>query len=322
MGSDFEWLDYLPKQITCFLVPHTELYYVCGFWGYIVFQVLRLSGVDVWDSQYFLNCPVTLKGGIDQPFIEQHNSVNNYFRSDWDGIPLPTERQGQGGFSVGPYMNNVVHFPKAGFYRNTDFHYPKETLIGYADAYPKLDVLLNQFEQKRFHRAEGYADLKGDPNILLRSLYNPVCKKEIQPAYQYLKAEEFLINVLEQLDKTKQGEIIVSPTLEDKARYIEQLLHENYMEPLTLKELAMKAGTNTEYLRRAFKSRTGKTIIEYLTEVRINKVKEFLKDTRLTLESIAMETGFCDADRLGRVFRKLTGQTPMGFRGFRGNDEL
>ena len=322
LGSDCAWLNEVPEAVKCFLIPSDALYYVYGFWGYIVFQVLQLGMADLWDSQYYLNCPVTLSGSLNQPFIEQHNAVAGYFESDWDGIELPAERQGQGGLSAGPYMNNKVRFPAAGFYRNTDFHYPKESLTAYADVYPGVDKLLNSYEKKSFYRINGYADLKGEPNLLLKGMYDPHCRPQIATKLQGLRAEEYLIQILEQLHPAQTDPLPLSLRLEEMARHVEDLLNTSYNQPLTLRELAQKAGTNTEYLRRAFKARTGKTIMQYLTEVRVSKVKEFLRDTRLTLESIAMETGFSDGVRLGKVFRQVTGQTPMSYRGFRGSDDI
>jgi len=314
-GTEKEWSESIPPDVKYDPVPHNASLYVHGYWGYIVFQIIRLAGVDIWDSQYYLSCPVELSAGAEHRFIEQHNSVLHHFESEWDGIPTTTERQGQGGFSVGPYMNNTVAFPEAGYYRTTDFHYDPVTLYDYATVYPKVHGLLDHFENKSFHRADGFVDLKGDPSVLLRHIYDPNCRKDMQPKYLHLKAEEFLITALERLHPLeRERPFVVSESLADKALHVEQVLQTHYMEPLTLKQLARSAGTNIEYLRQAFRARTGQTVTEYLIKVRIEKAKDYLLDTSLNLESIALETGFCDGDRLGKVFKQHMGMTPMAFR--------
>jgi len=314
-GAEKEWSESIPTAVKYDPVPHHASLYIHGYWGYIVFQIIRLAGIDIWDSQYYLSCPVQLSAGAEHRFVEQHNSVLHHFESDWDGIPATTERQGQGGFSVGPYINNTVTFPEAGYYRTTDFHYDPVTLHDYTAIYPKVHGLLDHFENKSFHRADGFIDLRGDLSVLLRHIYDPNCRKEMQPKYLHLKAEEFLITALERLHpQPRERPFILTSSLEDKALFIEELLKTQYMEPLSLKQLAKLAGTNTEYLRKAFKARTGQAIIEYLTTVRLEKTKDYLLDTTLNLDSIAVETGFCDGDRLGKVFKQHTGMTPMAFR--------
>jgi AraC family transcriptional regulator len=54
--------------------------------------------------------------------------------------------------------------------------------------------------------------------------------------------------------------------------------------------------------------------------VRIDRVKALLLESRLSLATIADETGFSDQSHMSKVFRKLTGSTPRLFRA--GNNGL
>lgn len=88
------------------------------------------------------------------------------------------------------------------------------------------------------------------------------------------------------------------------------LLEARYMEPLRAREIARLLATNEEYLRRGIRAHTGESLHGCLTRIRIERVKALLREGGRSLESIALETGFRDADRLGKVFKQWTGVTP------------
>lgn len=58
----------------------------------------------------------------------------------------------------------------------------------------------------------------------------------------------------------------------------------------------------------------GKTLIQYLNECRIEKAKTLLENKNLSLEQVAEEAGFSNANYLIRVFKKITGQTIGEYR--------
>jgi len=68
-------------------------------------------------------------------------------------------------------------------------------------------------------------------------------------------------------------------------------------------------------LMRVFRRATGRTPIEYLIRIRIQKAIGLLRSTNLSVTEIAMETGFNDSNYFSRQFRRVTGRSPRKFRG-------
>lgn len=91
-------------------------------------------------------------------------------------------------------------------------------------------------------------------------------------------------------------------------------LNNYYMQKITLDGLAEKFFVNKHYLMREFKRCAGKTVMQYLTEVRIAKAKNLLRYSAKSIEEIAAETGFCHATHLIRTFRKTEQVTPLFYR--------
>ena len=88
----------------------------------------------------------------------------------------------------------------------------------------------------------------------------------------------------------------------------------NLSDKLSLVELAEIACMSVPTFSKRFKERTGMTPVQYLNQQRIERAKALLKDSSLSLEQIAEETGFSGANYLIRVFKKVTGQTISEYR--------
>jgi len=90
-------------------------------------------------------------------------------------------------------------------------------------------------------------------------------------------------------------------------------VHNQYSEPLSLQVIAEKAGMNKAAFCRFFKTKTGKTCFEYITELRINFACKLLKEGNLPVTQICYETGFNNISNFNRQFKKITQFTPTNY---------
>lgn len=67
-------------------------------------------------------------------------------------------------------------------------------------------------------------------------------------------------------------------------------------------------------LSRIFAFTEGRTIENYFTSLRIERIKELLLDGQLSLSEIAFDTGFSSVPHLSTRFKQATGMTPTQFR--------
>lgn len=91
------------------------------------------------------------------------------------------------------------------------------------------------------------------------------------------------------------------------------IIHENYAKDISLEYCADRLDTTFYALSKAFKQATGKNFIDYLTDLRLKKVKELLRDTNLKVNDIAEMVGY-QPGYLHRIFKKHEGITPSRFR--------
>ena len=91
-------------------------------------------------------------------------------------------------------------------------------------------------------------------------------------------------------------------------------LREHYREPLPLGKIAKEMNYSVAYCDQIFKKDVGVSIIHYLIDYRIQKVKEFLIENVISLQEIAERTGFGESNYLSRQFRQREGTSPLRYR--------
>jgi YesN/AraC family two-component response regulator len=95
---------------------------------------------------------------------------------------------------------------------------------------------------------------------------------------------------------------------------IVKFINEHYREKLQLHVIAEHFHISLYYLCHIFKEATGFTIIEYINQHRISEAQKLLKSTRLTVTTIAEEVGFDSSTHFGRVFKSVSGLSPLQYR--------
>lgn len=63
-----------------------------------------------------------------------------------------------------------------------------------------------------------------------------------------------------------------------------------------------------------FKKETGQTFINYLNNYKIERSKDLLKNTNMTLLDISLEVGFNNQSYYSTIFKKYTNMTPQEYR--------
>jgi transcriptional regulator GlxA family with amidase domain len=97
-------------------------------------------------------------------------------------------------------------------------------------------------------------------------------------------------------------------------RRVREHVETHLSESVELAELAAIAGMSVFHFARQFKQSAGITPHHYLVEKRVERAREMLARTDLSLSEIAIVTGFSDQSHFARHFRQMLGLTPGQFR--------
>ncbi|ANS74330.1 two-component system response regulator [Paenibacillus yonginensis] len=92
------------------------------------------------------------------------------------------------------------------------------------------------------------------------------------------------------------------------------LIDQTYHEPITINSLSDQVYLSPNYLRSIFKEKTGMTIHDYLTKIRLDKAKQLLADGSLKVQDIARKVGYESTSYFISLFLKNQGVTPNEYR--------
>jgi len=91
------------------------------------------------------------------------------------------------------------------------------------------------------------------------------------------------------------------------------IINNRYFEELTVELLSQEVYLSPNYIRRIFKNETGQTILEYLTQVRMKKAAEMMRDPSLKISDICRKVGYGSVSYFGQIFKQYFGVSPKEY---------
>lgn len=91
-------------------------------------------------------------------------------------------------------------------------------------------------------------------------------------------------------------------------------IQKEYQNKVTLEMIAASGGVSKSLCNKLFKKYVDVSPINYLLELRIKKVTEYLRTTSYSLTEIAELCGFNGASYMAEMFKKLVGKSPLNYR--------
>ncbi|SNS00007.1 two component transcriptional regulator, AraC family [Anaerovirgula multivorans] len=155
--------------------------------------------------------------------------------------------------------------------------------------------------------------------------YIRVIKFIVITAYNYfeyaqaalrLGAKDILLKPIEPMQFKKTIERVLHYNYTDNQFFNEILtyINNNYYKTIQLNETAKRFHTSPNYIARMFKKYFGVSFIFYLNRMKIEKAKELLTDTELSIKEVADRVGYNNLNYFYKNFKMIMGVTPKGFK--------
>lgn len=145
--------------------------------------------------------------------------------------------------------------------------------------------------------------------------------RSIKEAYQAIGIVDFLIKplrpqilidvigkVLAQIPETPKRKMNL------KIEAIVEFIDSHLNQDLTLTYVAERMNFSSYYLSKVFKKELGVNFVKYVTERKMDKAKELLKDNDIPIVNIAFEIGYPEPSYFTKVFKKVENMTPSQYR--------
>jgi transcriptional regulator GlxA family with amidase domain len=117
-----------------------------------------------------------------------------------------------------------------------------------------------------------------------------------------------------------EGQLPYRPLLRGSAhsdavvRTVERYLEQHHREGRVVADAVAHSAIPARTLKRRFKAATGRTLIEYLQNLRIEEAKRLLEAGALSVDDVSYEIGYEDASFFRRLFKRVVGLSPSRYR--------
>jgi AraC-like DNA-binding protein len=91
-------------------------------------------------------------------------------------------------------------------------------------------------------------------------------------------------------------------------------IEKHYQERISLTDVAAAVNISSGHLTTVVRRKTGRPVLEWITERRMAQARRLLTETDLTIAGIAHNVGYTDAAYFVRTFRIAHGTTPLRWR--------
>lgn len=247
-------------------------------------------------------------GIYNSDIAEKNKTVTRKRKTTMFEIDLPIEPGGTAFIDSeqAPITPNTLICVKPGQYRHTKFPFKCYFIHMVLEEGALYDILMRT---PTFIQASDFQEYL----YLFKSLCN---HREEDIELNSVILQSLILKLIYMLGKdskknayAKRFKRIEYETIERSIQYIT----EHISEALSLAEVAGFASYSPIHFHNCFKAATGKTLREYVENLRIKKAIELLSATSLTLTEIAARCGFSSQSYFSYVFKKKMNMTPRDY---------
>ncbi len=121
------------------------------------------------------------------------------------------------------------------------------------------------------------------------------------------------IEQLTNLEKNYKTAIVLKRDDIARIHYAKEILTQNLDNPPSLLDLARKVGLNDYKLKLGFRQVLGTTAFGYLQQQRMEKARQLLLESKMSVKQIARTVGYANQSRFAAAFRKQFGMNPKSY---------
>ena len=288
----------------------------------------KASNLEIAEFQYESTIPCHLTSTtLDIHYALLHGINNQRLDSPLDGF-LNILFPAQENTCICPYFlnkqsyiirggENIIHPVQKGDILEWKNIYEDNLAISLFISNEILDDFKVKFEQNNRRFSNGFLT-KSDNRI--RLLVSQLIAYVHHDNYlNRLRIKALLIEILvHQIEgfyaENEKHEIIPNKNHYDKIVLARNLIHRDLSKNYTIPELAKYVGTNEQYLKKHFKQYFGKTVMNYITEKKMEHAKELILTGDYRISDVAQMTGYKHSTHFTSAFKKYFGFIPNSLR--------
>ncbi|MGN8645969.1 AraC family transcriptional regulator [Gracilibacillus sp. HCP3S3_G5_1] len=172
--------------------------------------------------------------------------------------------------------------------------------------HPQLEIILSRFLYELYELKELLgANVDGFQSTEMITYYQNL--NSIEAIHEWV-SDQLIIPLIDSIDAKDDSK---NKKISDK---MIRIIHENFDKDISLDLIAAELHYNPNYLSSIFQKEAGYSFSEYLLRYRLNKAKEWLTTTNMSVKEIAERLQYNNSQNFIRSFRKMEEITPGKYR--------
>jgi len=317
-SAEINYSASVPSSLARYKVPGARELYATGEFGSLLFYEQRGAGFSIWYKYYFMKQSTFLSAIIPEPLFQLYFPENRAMRYQQKGLGKVLFPEGQFNILYTPATQYQQQFEKGKKYCIYEIHFDRsylENLAAYFSFMPEflmkadlgLPATLNTIHAHVTPR------MMADLHHMLHSPYTG----DVKVAYLEALWTKVLLQAVTRLTPARNmmHEVRLQPHELNKLKEAWQYLLHNLDHPGTVKELSYTIGLNDFKLKKGFKQLYGVTIFEFLIQARMEKARQLLQETDMTVHAVAIAVGYRNISSFTVAYKKKFGLLPSAVRG-------
>ena len=179
-----------------------------------------------------------------------------------------------------------------------------EYIAGFREAFPDIDVTeeIYEIDRNRLTCSGGTAALDLMLSVIAKEHGRPLATRV---------AENFIHEKIRERHEPQRMALRTRLNISHpRLLHVIQMMEENLEDPLPRSDLAERAGLSTRQLERVFRKYLKRTPTRYYLELRLERARQLLNQTSLSVLDVAMASGFVSASHFSKCYKEMHGRTP------------
>ena len=80
-----------------------------------------------------------------------------------------------------------------------------------------------------------------------------------------------------------------------------------------MNDISNLVGVSVQYFSKIFKEEVGCNYVDWLNSLRINRAKELMESTQMTIKEVGFQVGYNDPNYFSRIFKRYEGIAPTEY---------
>ena len=242
-------------------------------------------------------------------------------------------KDGKGNYTIDektfPFELRTIYFTNPGHIKAFEIEESNDAyIITLTESFLRENVHPEIFDEFPFLLAETVPPKKLTPEIYeeIETIYTQIFKEFHKPSnYQkrllgnlfvvlLLKIKEYFWQDYNPIDEGDRNSQIVKSFKQVLEKQFSGVLQETFEYKFWVQDYADILNLHPNYLNNVIKSKTGKTVNQWIANRSVSTAKSLIKNTSLSIKEISIRCGYSEPNHFSRFFKQHTGLTPSAFR--------